>query len=196
MPLSLYALAEFVSQELSQISECCLDGVADRFPEYQSWLTNFVLNTMLGLPLRKKKRALAFAIIRKSEATIRDYEEARELLTRLAGSQKTISLYFQCLGRFESTVAMVCQALMFAMKALKMKLYEQGDGSPYERLFMIYNKSRHSDPETLPRGQLHAVWIKNGGLFVDGAHLTFTELRELVHEVGGIADMLSKGRIA
>lgn len=196
MPLSLYELDKFVSQELSQIAECCMGGVADRFPEYQSWLTNFVLNTMLGLPLPPKKRALAFAVIRRSEAAIRDYEEDRELLTRLAGSQKTISLYFQCLGCFESTIAMVCQALEFIRKALGINLYEKGDGSPYERLYLIYNKSRHEDPEKLPFGHLHAVWIKNDALFAHKAHLTFAELGDLVGEVGRIADKLSKGLTA
>jgi tetratricopeptide (TPR) repeat protein len=193
MPLSLYALDQFVSQELSQITECHMAGVADMFPEYRSWLTNFVLNTTLRLSLPTKKRALAFAVIRRSEAAIRDYEEARELLTRLGDSRKTVSLYFQCLGRFESTIAMVSQAFEFIRKALGISLYEKGSGTAYERLSLIYNKSRHEDPEKLPTGHLHAVWIKNDGLFADETHLTFAELGDLVCEVGRIADKLSEG---
>jgi hypothetical protein len=72
-------------------------------------------------------------------------------------------------------------------------LFTQGDGSPYERLNLLYNKDRHSDPAKLPEGHLHAVWIKNDGLYADGANLTFDELRELVHEIAGIADKLAKG---
>lgn len=196
MPLSFYALDNFVSQELSLLSECRAVGVADEFQDRQSWLTTFVLNWMLRLPLPREKAALAFTIIRRSEAAITDYEEARELLAKLASSGESVSLYFRCLARFESTVAMVCQALTFIRKALNIKLYKKGDGSPHERLFIIYNKSRHCNPETLPTGHLHAVWIKNDGLFVDGAHLTFAELRELVREVGRIADKLSKGQTA
>lgn len=194
MPLSLYALDNFVSQELSQLTECHATEVADEFPGYESWLSTFVLNCMLGFPLSREKAALAFAIIRRSEPAITDYEEARELLAKLVSSRKSVSLYFRCLARFESTVAMVCQALMFIMEALKIELYEKGDGSTYERLYKIYNVGRHENPETLPTGQLHAVWIKNDGLFVDGAYLTFGELRELVREVGRIADKLSKGQ--
>lgn len=194
MPLSFYALDNFVSQELSQLTECRAVGVADAFPDRQSWLTVFVLNRMLRFPLPREKAALAFTIIRRSEAAITDYEEARELLAKLANSGKSISLYFRCLARFESTVAMVCQALTFIRKALNIKLYKKGDDSPHERLYEIYNKNRHYNPETLPTGHLHAVWIKNDGLFVDGAHLTFAELRELVREVGRIADKLSKGQ--
>lgn len=196
MPLSFYALDNFVSQELSQLTECRATEVVDEFPNYQSWLSTLVLNWMLWSSLPREKAALAFAIVRRSEAAITDYEEARELLAKLVSSGKSISLYFRCLARFESTVAMVCQALTFIRKALNIKLYKKGDDSPHERLYEIYNKSRHYNPETLPTGQLHAVWIKNDGLFVDGAHLTFAELRELVHEVGRIADKLSKGQTA
>jgi hypothetical protein len=196
MPLSFYALDNFVSQELSQLTECRATGVADEFPDYQSWLSTLVLNWVLGSSLPREKAALAFAIIRRAEAAITDYEEARKLLAKLVSSGKSVSLYFRCLARFESTVAMVCQALTFIRKALNIKLYKKGDDSPHERLYEIYNKSRHYNPETLPTGQLHAVWIKNDGLFADGVHLTFAELRELVHEVGRIANTLSKGRTA
>jgi hypothetical protein len=196
MPLSFYALDNFVSQELSQLTECRATGVADEFPDYESWLNNLVLNWMLRSSLPREKAPLAFAIIRRSEAAISDYEDARELLAKLVSSGKSISLYFRCLARFESTVAMVCQALTFISKALKIKLFNKGDGSTYERVTTIYNDSRHYKAETLPTGQLHAVWIKNDGLFAKGAHLTFAELRELVREVRRIADKLSKGQTA
>lgn len=51
MPLSFYALDNFVSQELSQLTECRAIGVADEFSDSQSWLTDFVLNRMLGFSL-------------------------------------------------------------------------------------------------------------------------------------------------
>ncbi|MEP6888315.1 MAG: hypothetical protein ABI945_08320, partial [Nitrospirales bacterium] len=96
---------------------------------------------------------------------------------------------------FESTVAMVYQSINFVRRALGIKLFLQGDGSTYERLNIIYNKSRHSDPESLPEEQLYAIWLKNDGLYANGANLTFDELRGLVHEIGGIADKLAKGQI-
>ena len=88
---------------------------------------------------------------------------------------------------------MVSQAHNFIWQALDRKLFTKGDESPYERLKDIYNKGRHDKPETLPSGQLHAVWIKNDGLYVEGANLTFDELRDLICEIGGLADKLAKG---
>lgn len=87
------------------------------------------------------------------------------------------------------------QSLDLARKALEYQLFTQGDGSPYERLNRIYNKGRHSNPEVLPAGQLHAVWIKNDGLYTDGNNLTFDELRVLILDIGRIADKLAKGEL-
>ena len=193
MPLSMYALDAFVAQDLSQLTECRPAPVAPEFPDYSSWLSSFVLNWIFRIPMSKGKAALVFALIRRAEAAIRDYEEARTHLASLVAGGRNISLYFRCLRSFESTVAMLYQSLDFVRRAFGIKLFDPGDGSPYERLNLIYNKSRHSDPETLPTGQLHAVWIKNDGLFADGANLTFDELRDLVRDIGHIADKLAKG---
>lgn len=195
MPLSMYALDTFVAQDLSQLTECRAAPIAPEFPDYSSWLSSFVLNWIFRIPLPKDKAALAFALIRRAEGVIVDYEEARGHLASLVAGGRSISLYFRCLRRFESTVAMLYQSLDFVRRALGIKLFNQGDGSPYERLNLIYNKSRHSDPETLPAGQLHALWIKNDGLYVDGANLTFDELRDLVRDIGRIANELAKGEV-
>jgi len=196
MSLSIYALDNFVAQDLSQLTECRAAPVAQEFPDCSSWLSSFVLNRILRTPLTAEKAALIFALIRRAEGAVVDYEEARELLMNMADGNRTISFYFRCLRRFESSVGMLYQSLDFVRKALGIQLFTQGDGSPYERLNQIYNKGRHSNPEALPAGQLHAVWIKNDGLYTDGANLTFDELRELILEIGRIADKLAKGEVS
>ncbi len=195
MPLSLYALDNFVAQDLSKLTECRLVSVADDFPDHASWLSLFVLTWMLRIRVPKEKAALAFALIRRAESAIEDYEAARAHLADLVKGGQNISLYFRCLRRLDSTVAMVYQALDFSRKAVKKDLFAPGDGSPCQRLNRIYNESRHADPETLPSGQLHAVWIKNDGLYMNGVNLTFAELRELVCGIGRIADKLAKGDV-
>jgi hypothetical protein len=165
MPLSLYALDKFVAQELSQLTECKAAPIAPEFPNHSDWLRSFVLNCTLGFPVPKDKAALAFALIRRAQGAIDDYEDARSQLDVLVASKVRISIYFHCLRRFESAVAMVSQALDFCRKATGIVLFVRGDNSPYERLRMIYNRGRHCDPQTLPGGQLHTVWIKNDGLY-------------------------------
>ena len=197
MPLSMYALDNFVAQDLSQLTECRAAPVASEFPDCASWLSSFVLNWIFRIPLTKEKAALAFALIRRAEGAVADYEEAREHLAKLVAGNRSISisLYFRCLRRFESTVGMLYQSLDFVRKALGIQLFAEGDGSPYERLNLLYNKGRHSNPESLPAGQLHAVWIRNDGLHTDGANLTFDELRDLILDIGRIADKLAKGEV-
>lgn len=196
MPISLYALDNFVAQDLSKLTECRMVSVAHDFPGHASWLSSFVLNwTLRNRALPKEKAALVFALIRRAGGAIEDYEVARAQLAELVNGGRNISLYFRCLRRFESTVAMVSQALDFIGQALEIELYTRKHGSPYERLDCIYNRSRHADPQTLPSGQLHAVWIRNDGLYTDGANLTFNELRDLISEISRIADKLAKGEV-
>lgn len=195
MPLSMYAWDKFVAQDLSQLTECRPAPVAPEFPDHASWLSSFVCNWILKLPLTKEKAALAFALIRRAEGAIVDYEEARKLLADIVGNQRSISNYFFCLRRFESTVGMLWQSFDFMRKALGIELFSKDDGSPYQRLNLIYNKSRHSNPETLPDEQLHAVWIMNDGLHTDKANLTFDELHDLIMQIGQIADKIAKGEL-
>jgi hypothetical protein len=195
MPLSNYGLDTFVAQDLSHLTECRPAPIAPAFPDYSSWLSSFVANWIFRIPLPKDKAALAFALIRRAEGAIEDYEEARSHLANLVAAGSSVSLYFRCLRRFESTVAMLSQSLDFGRKALGIKLFDSRDGSLYERLNLIYNKGRHSNPEMLPPGQLHAVWIKNDGLYTEGASLTFDELRNLVVLIGHVANKLAKGEV-
>ena len=195
MPLSMYARDTFVAQELSQLTECRAAPVATEFPDSRTWLNSFVLNWMLRIPLSKDKAALAFALIRRAEGAVEDYEEARAALTAIASGDKNISLYFRCLRHFESSVALLYQAFDLGRKALNAQLFTKGDGSVYERLNLIYNRSKHADPQTLPGDQLHVVWIRNEGLCTDGTSLTFDELRDLICLLGRIADKLAKGKV-
>ena len=90
---------------------------------------------------------------------------------------------------------MAYQTNDFISRAVNIKLFTTKDGSVYQRLNCIYNDSRHKDPETFPSGHLHAVWIKNDGLYAEGANLTFDELRDLICMVCRVADTLAKGEV-
>lgn len=111
MPLSLYALDKFVAQELSQLTECRAVPIGPDFPDYESWLTTFVLNWMFRVPIPKDKAALAFTLIRRAEAAIADYEDARADLFALVTGEGKVSLYFarwstgSLMGHSDNTVS-------------------------------------------------------------------------------------------
>jgi hypothetical protein len=196
MPLSLYALDKFVSQELSQLTECRAGPVAADFPGSATWLNSFVLQTIVRIPLPDGRKALALAIIRRAQGAIEDYELGRaQLEDFIRGDRNRVSVYFRALREFESAVAMTYQAFEYMRKALGTKLFTSGDGSVLDRLNLLYNRDRHTDPETLPNGHLHAVWIRNDGLHTDGTHVTFDELRNCIRRLAGIAESLAQGKV-
>lgn len=199
MPLTSYALDNFVAQELSQLTECRATRIEPDFPNYKSWLDSFVLTRMFRKPLDQNKAALAFDLIRRAEAAISNYEDARIDLATLA-EKKSISVYFRCLREFESAVAALDQAWQIGQRVVnktnrEWKRFSPGDRSPYQRLNFIHGQSKHCDPESLTKGHLQTIWLMNEGLFTEGANLTFEELRELIAEIGRLAEKLAKGEV-
>jgi hypothetical protein len=120
-------------------------------------------------------------------------ELARAALTALS-EEKTVSGYFKALRHLENLTAAIYQGYDFGRKALKKDFFKSGDGRAGERLNLVYNKSRHPDPNTVPTGDLHLVWIANGGLHTQGAHVTFDEFGEFLRDMGGIATRLTTDR--
>jgi hypothetical protein len=193
MPLSNYALDTFVAQKLSELTAPSATSVAQEFPGLDTWLTTFVLKTIFHLSLPQDRAALAFALLRRAQAAIEDYDDACAALRPIVERQKTVSEYFRALRKLEGAIAMLYQAYDFAMKGLGIKLFEPDDGTPYQRLNLLYNRSRHTNVSTLPPGHLHTVWLQNDGVYTDGATLRFDELEDLLRDLGRIAERTSTG---
>jgi hypothetical protein len=134
--------------------------------------------------------ALAFAVIRRAEAAIDEWELACEVATQ--GVQKP-SKYFKALRHTESCVSALWQGLAFGQKALGTKLYDSGDGSVFERLNQLYNKGRHFDPSQLPNHDLHALWLTNDGLRSRDHTVTFDEMRDTLRILCNIAQKIAAG---
>jgi hypothetical protein len=188
-------LDEFVSQGLSNVTQCSAPAIANRFPQSAHWIGTFTLNSMFGHRVGQDGRRFCLAFLRRAEAAFFDYELARQALHEFAESVKSgpkkTSLYFRALHFFEACLAMHWQGVSLFARLMAEKPFNKGDGSGYEKLNTIYNVSKHYDPATLPPHHLHAVWISNEGLNVDGCTLSFSELEDLLYELGTLADMVS-----
>jgi len=162
----------------------------------------FTLNNMARLGLREGVAGLCFALIRRADAAIEDYEDGRNALARFcderaADGSVSITSYFRAVRKLELAVADVEQSLQFMLRVPGFPRFTQGDGSPRDRLNLMYNSYRHVDPLTLPAGQIHAVWIEDDGIHaVTGAHFTFDELRESICDVSRLAEKLAKGELS
>jgi len=195
MPLTGYSLNKYVAQELADLNNPMARSVRGEFPNLDGWILTFILKSIFHFNLPERRAALAFALLRRAQAAIEDYDEASVALSRAARRESTIPEYFHALRKLESSVAMLYQAYDFARKALSIKLFGSGDGTPYQRLNSIYNCSRHPDVTTLPSGHLHPVWVNDDGVYADGAKLGFDELEDLLREIGRIAERTANGNV-
>jgi hypothetical protein len=70
-------------------------------------------------------------------------------------------------------------------------VFTPNDGSPEERLNLLYNRSKHVDSairngQMPPEGTL-AVWLTNDGLESTDGHLSFAELAAILTELAVLA---------
>ena len=195
MPLTNYALDKFVSQQLSQLTQCNAPDVTERYQQAKFWVSNFVLNSIFGGSVSQEGRTIAFFFLRRAEAAFTEYEYARHALIEFASAtSKKPSLYFRALHHFEMTIAMLWQAYDFTRKIPRRKLFDKDDGSNYERLNWIYNVSRHFNPSELSSDHMHVVWLTNTGIQTDKYGVSFPELEEFLVEIGNLADSISQAK--
>lgn len=187
MPLSHYALDTFVAQEMSKLTACAPQSLATDFPERNHWFNQFVLRRIFHNHVSDEHAALAFVLVRRAAAALDEWELACEA----AQDVRNPSGYFKMLRHLESSVSALWQGLDFCRRALEMKLFERGDGSVYERLNLVYNVSRHFNPQDLPSGDLHRLWISNDGLHSRECSVTFSELRDSIKFLAGMVDKLA-----
>lgn len=188
MPLSPYALDTFVSREISKLTSCTPQSLAVEFPERGYWLNQFVLRRIFQNHVSEEHAALAFVLVRRAEAALDEWELACNAATE---DIRCPSGYFKMLRHLESCLAALWQGLEFAHRAIKSNLFVKGDGSVYERLNWLYNVGRHFDPQALPSGDLHRLWITNEGLHSREHSVTFVEMRDALRSFARMVDEIS-----
>jgi hypothetical protein len=192
MPLSNYALDNYVSQQIMQLTECNAIDLSQEFDQADSWIENFVLNSIFRTQVKQEYKPFIFAILRRAQMALVEYENGRMALQDYAGGNKNrISVYFRSLYHFEIAVNLTYQAHYFFMKITKKRLFNKNDGSQLERLNRINNVSKHLELSTIPNSYLHAVWLSNEGLCISSANLKFEELADMVKDICKLADKLS-----
>lgn len=88
---------------------------------------------------------------------------------------------------------MMWQAFDMIKKLTNENLYSRNDGSPYEKLNIIYNTYRHFSPSDVAnQGNLHAIWLTNEGIKTSTHEILCSEISALLIEIGNIANKISK----
>jgi hypothetical protein len=187
MPLSNYTLDTFVAQDISKLTACSPQSLASQFPEREHWLSQFILRRVFTNHVAEEQAALAFILLRRTEAAFDEWELACATSSRAHNP----SGYFKMLRHLENCISALWQGLSFCRRGLgkDKHFFKKDDGSVYQRLNSLYNVSRHFDPYSLPSGDLHCLWISNDGLHSREHAVTFVELREIIES---LADIVQK----
>jgi hypothetical protein len=192
MSFTNYVFDNFVSHELSKLTECNAPSIEGSYPQAQHWINNFILSNVFRKGLSSEVLPFAFAFLRRTQSVVIEYQLGREALVEfISGPRERLSLYFSALGHFETMVAYLYQAFDFGHKLINKNLFEKDDGSPLQRLNRINNINKHLELSSIPESQIQHFWITNNGLSVRDASLAFDELINLIDDICSIADKLS-----
>jgi len=188
MGISNYALDTFVAQDMSKLTQLSIKSLAGEFPNADKWFAQFVLRRIFQAHVPDEKAALAFAVIRRTHAALQEWELAS---AAAQGDLRSVGTYFSVLHHLESCISSVWQGLEFARKSLGQDLFKKGDGSTYERINWIYNVSRHFDPEALPQGDTHRVWLSDQAMHTREQTVSFDELREAIGMLARVSERVA-----
>jgi hypothetical protein len=186
MPLSHYALDNYVAPRLSELRSCG----AEPLPEPCNFLNSFILTNIFQMGYPTEKRSLLFNFIRRVEQAFYEYDQGRTNLLAHVEEPRSdhIAIYFRALAHFEQCVAVLYQASLFWKQLTGgNNLFTSGDGSFLDRVNKIYNVSHHMDErivtdQVLTQDPTTQVWLLNDGIACNEAKasvaITFTELRQ------------------
>lgn len=186
MPFTKYAVEKFISGKITKITECRLADLYAEFPNAKTWVSSFGLMVIFVNQPREEIRPFALQFIRRVEMVLSEYSSAREEVRDLISGNPRWSPYYRALHHVEAAIALLYQAYEFSHKALKQRLFEPNDGSPLQRLNLIYGASKHQlanaeDP----------LWLSNDGIETAVARLDFSEFEDLARTCARIAEKLT-----
>jgi hypothetical protein len=192
---SNYFLDNFVAHKISSLTECG----APELPMESSWLNTFILNSALTMTLSAANRPYMFNFIRRAEGAFSAYREARlSLIDYINSPPNVLSPYFRSLLNFEICASQCIEGYELIRIATGVKYFQKGDQSLLEKLYDIYNDSKHMENAIkqgrIPTEATAAVWITNQGLETTKipSGLSFAELAEILTSMGEVAEKLSR----
>jgi len=196
LSLSNYALDHFVAPRMSELKECHIPEVSNFDDRSDSWVTNFIMNSILRKPTKTDIDQYIIFFLRHAEASFHEYENARfSLLDYIGGERQRISVYFKALFHFEICIAQMWQSfdqtmsIKYRITGKKERLYEPGDGSSYECLNKLYNLSRYLENGVQKDSNIQ-LWLTRNGIEAKNVRISYDELASLLEEIGNWADTL------
>jgi hypothetical protein len=195
MPLTDYALDQFVAPEMSRFTAADIPDVPSRHTESAHWLHNFVLNSLLRVSVSSPHREYIFNFLRRSVDCFVEYGLAREATyAYLAGASGRTAAYLRALHHWEAFLGTAWHAFNSVAKLVGMRAFEKRDGSLEERLNHLYNRIKHTESAIengqMPRQGTLPVWLTNRGLTSIEHCLTWEETGVVLERLARCAERL------
>lgn len=177
------AVEMFISNKVTQVTECNATDLSTEFPDATGWVSGFGLLVIFNDQPPVQLRPFCLRVVLRVEMALADYALGREaLIDLLSGNRGRWTPYFRALIRFESTIAQLYQALDSIAKVTGKKLFQSNDGSVADRLNKLYNVSKHA-----PAHDDQPLWISDTGIECPGVVLTFHEIEDILRSLGAWA---------
>jgi hypothetical protein len=194
---SAHAVDTFIGTNLSAFTSAEIPDLAGRDPQAQSWLSNFILNSMLRARPPSPEFEYRFLYFRRLMTAFDEYDLAREqtlefLALRGSGNAPvpgdSFGAYFRALHHWEQHLMAAWQSLsVMAAMVAGYKVFTKGDGTVGERLNSLYNSAKHAESriqsDQMPEAGPLAVWLTNDGISSTECEVQFSELADLLTEL-------------
>jgi hypothetical protein len=186
VPLTKYAIETFISSKVTALTECRIANVSAEFPHSANWVSGFGLMVIFVNQPAEAMRPYTLQFVRRTEMAIAEYARMRAEVQDLISGNPRWSPYYRALHHGEVAAAMLYQAYDLSRKKLKTQLFESNDGTPLQRLNLVYTTSKHQladahDP----------VWLSNEGFHTQHVTLLFGEFEELIRSCARVAERLT-----
>lgn len=192
------ALGFFTLPEAGQIKAANVPDLSNLRRESEGWACGLGVATAFGGKFSDARRwQLLFNFVRRVEGAIDQFEAGRRSLLSVPEQRElATSRYLLAVMHFESCVSQTYQALMLLAEFGKVgKLFERGDGTTFQRLNLLYNRSKHVE-KAIAAGQLPEdtslpVTVTADALVSTDARVDFAELAETLQMLGkGAGDVV------
>jgi hypothetical protein len=193
VPFSAYAKDIFVGPYMSSFKSAEIADMSACDPEQEHWVSNFILNTLVGSKPKDPQRQYMFNFLRHTQAAFREYALARDQTQLFLSHPDAPSHYLLAVTHWEHFLMHDETAwnflFRFADRPIDTK-FSKKDGSVRQRLNNLYNLSKHAREDQFATDSTLAVWLDNDGLNSTTDHLTFEEAADDLRHLARWADRM------
>jgi hypothetical protein len=190
MPLSSWVLDKYMAPQISKFTVASIPDMTELDDQQEHWLYNFILNNLAQRTLVTPIGQQMYNFLRRSHAAFGAYALAREATLAYLANRQRYPRYIDAINHWEAFLAYAWQAFCFFGRGKRI-WFEQGDGSPLERLHDLHTRSKHAD-KAIEQGHYIedsplCVWLTNSGLSSTEAALTFEEIAMILTDMAQLA---------